>query len=180
MIGSLYRFWLAHGPRPAGIRRAELLDMLRPEAGERLLEVGPGAGYYSLPVARSLEPGGRLALVDVDQAMLEATVRRLLSGGVGGVIQARRSDGSSLPFDDGSFDRAFLVAVLGEIHDRAAALRELRRVLRRGGRLVVGETTLLDPHALSPARLRAEAEAAGFRLDQQTGGRSYLARFSPA
>jgi ubiquinone/menaquinone biosynthesis C-methylase UbiE len=84
-----------------------------------------------------------------------------------------------LPFGDGCFDGAFLVAVLGEIKDRSGALRELRRVLRRGGRLVVGETRLLDPHALSPLQLRQEAEAAGFQLDDQIDGRSYLSRFRP-
>jgi ubiquinone/menaquinone biosynthesis C-methylase UbiE len=179
MIGSIYRLWLAHGPRPAGIRRERLLDVLRPQAGEQLLEVGPGAGYYSLPVARSLQPDGRLTLVDIDQAMLDATMHRLRTRGLAAVSQALRSDGASLPFEDGSFDGAFLVAVLGEIQDRAAALRELRRVLRPGGRLVVGETTQFDPHALSPAQLREEAEAVGFQLDQQIGGRSYLARFRP-
>jgi ubiquinone/menaquinone biosynthesis C-methylase UbiE len=179
MIGSIYRLWLARGPRPAGIRRERLLDVLRPQAGEQLLEVGPGAGYYSLPVARSLQPDGRLTLVDIDQAMLDATMHRLRTRGLAAVSQALRSDGASLPFEDGSFDGAFLVAVLGEIQDRAAALRELRRVLRPGGRLVVGETTQFDPHALSPAQLREEAEAVGFQLDQQIGGRSYLARFRP-
>jgi ubiquinone/menaquinone biosynthesis C-methylase UbiE len=84
-----------------------------------------------------------------------------------------------LPFEDGSFDGAFLVAVLGEIKDRSGALRELRRVLRPGGRLVVGETRLLDPHALSHEQLRQEAEAAGFQLDDQIGGRSYMSRFRP-
>jgi ubiquinone/menaquinone biosynthesis C-methylase UbiE len=180
VIGSLYRLWLAHGPRPAGIHRARLLDVLSPQAGEQLLEVGPGAGYYSLPVARSLQPDGRLTLVDIDQAMLDATIRRLRDKGLGDMIQARRSDGASMPFDDGSFDGAFLVAVLGEIKDRSAALRELHRVLRPGGRLVVGETTQFDPHALKPAQLQEEAEAAGFRLDHQIGGHSYLARFRPA
>lgn len=68
MIGSLYRLWLAHGPRPAGIGRGRLLEVLRSQAGEQLLEVGPGAGYYySLPIAERLQPDGHLALVDIDQ-----------------------------------------------------------------------------------------------------------------
>jgi ubiquinone/menaquinone biosynthesis C-methylase UbiE len=178
VIGALYRLWLAYGPRPPGIRGGRLLDVLKPQPGEQMLEVGPGAGYYSLPVARRVQPNGRLVLVDVDQAMLEATTRRLRARDVSSLSEARRTDAASLPFKDGSFDGAFLVAVLGEIHDRASALRELRRVLRPGGRLVIGETQL-DPHALRPAQLREEAEAAGFRLDHQIGGRSYYSRFRP-
>jgi ubiquinone/menaquinone biosynthesis C-methylase UbiE len=157
-----------------------LLEVLRPQPGEHLLEVGPGAGYYSLPVVQSLQPDGHLALVDVDQEMLDATSRRLRELGLEHLSEARQSDGASLPFGDGSFDGAFLVAVLGEIKDRSGALHELRRVLRPDARLVVGETRLLDPHALSPDQLRKEAEAAGFQFDHQIGGRSYLARFRPA
>ena len=178
-ISGLFRLWLAYGPRPTGIGRGRLLEVLRPQPGEQLLELGPGAGYYSLPVAQSLQPNGHLALVDVDQRMLDATTRRLRARGLGSLIEARRSDGASLPFGDATFDGAFLVAVLGEIKDRSGALRELHRALRSGGRLVVGETRLLDPHALSPDQLRQEAEAAGFQLDHQIGSRSYLSRFRP-
>jgi ubiquinone/menaquinone biosynthesis C-methylase UbiE len=153
--------------------------VLDPQPGEQVLEIGPGAGYYSLPVARRIQPGGRLVLVDVDQAMLEATMRRLRRSTLASLAEAHRADAASLPFQDASFDAAFLVAVLGEVQDRSAALREIRRVLRPSGRLVVGETRL-DPHALAPARLREEAEAAGFDLDQLIGDRSYFARFRPS
>ena len=174
---SLYRLWLAFGPRPSGIRQNRLLEVLRPMQNEHLLEIGPGGGYYSLPVAGKLREGGRLTLVDIDQGMLDFTLKRLRSKGLDGVARAVCSDASSLPFEDDSLDGAFLVAVLGEIGDRRAALRELFRVIRNGGRLIVGEV-LFDPHALRPNQLQHEVEEAGFEFEALGGTRwSYLARF---
>ena len=152
--------------------------MLRPKPGEQLLEVGPGAGYYSLAVAQRLQPDGYLALVDVDNEMLDATIRLPRARGLDRVSQRHLSDSASLPFGDSSFHGAFLVAVLGEVKDRPAAPGELHRVLRPGRRFVVGETRL-DPHAVTLDQPRREAEAAGFQLDDQIGGRSYVSGFHP-
>ena len=176
-MSALYRLWLAFGPRPSGIRRAMLLKILHPAQGEQMLEVGPGGGYYSRAVAGRLQANGRLVLVDIDRGMLDFTLRRLRSRGLESSVQAFQSDATSLPFEDRSFDAAFLVAVLGEVTDPPAALRELFRVIRDGGRLVVGEA-LVDPHALPPDQLRRDASDAGFEFDRRTGGRSsYLVRF---
>ena len=65
-----------------------------------------------------------------------------------------QGDATALPYDDGSIDAVVLTAVLGEIPDQAAALGEIARVLRPGGRLVVGEL-FGDPHFTSPARCAA-------------------------
>jgi protein-L-isoaspartate O-methyltransferase len=57
------RFWI-EAPHPF-ITRARLMSMLEPRPGGRILEVGPGTGYYSLAVARRLAPEGRLDVLDV-------------------------------------------------------------------------------------------------------------------
>jgi ubiquinone/menaquinone biosynthesis C-methylase UbiE len=159
------RFWV-EAPHPF-ITRARLLDTLAPQPGERVLEVGPGTGYYSLDVARALAPGGALELLDVQRAMLDHTLGRAHEAGIAN-IDGTEADARTLPFEDASFDAAYLVAVLGEIPDRGAALRELRRVLRPGGRLVVGEL-FGDPHMVTPGALRREAEAAGLRFERRAG-----------
>ncbi len=86
-------------------------------------------------------------------------------------------DARELPYPNASFDAAYLPAVLGEIPDQDAALRQLARVLRPGGRLVVGEL-FGDPHWIRPGRLHRRAEAAGLTFVRRSGTPlGYFARF---
>jgi ubiquinone/menaquinone biosynthesis C-methylase UbiE len=72
------------------------------------------------------------------------------------------------------------VGVLGEIPDGRSTLRELRRVLKSDGRLVIGEV-LFDPDFITLRALRQRAQDAGFAYERKLGGTfSYLARFRPA
>lgn len=159
------RFWVA-APHPF-ITRGRLREALGPVAGARVLEVGPGTGYYTLPVADWIGGGGRLDIFDVQQDMLDLTTRRARARGLDNVV-ATQGDARSLPYDDRRFDTAFLVTVLGEIPDQDGALRELARVLRPGGRLVVGEL-FGDPHWVAPGALRRRAEAAGLCFEERIG-----------
>ena len=162
-------------PRPF-MRRQTLRDMLDLAPGERVLEVGPGTGYYSLDVARQIAPDGRLDVLDLQRSMLDELMRRAAKLGAANVV-ATQGDARDLPFPAASFDAAFLVATLGEIPDRDQALRELRRVLKPAGRLVVGEGQP-DPHMLTLDDLRSRAEAIGFVFDGHEGSPfGYFARF---
>jgi ubiquinone/menaquinone biosynthesis C-methylase UbiE len=105
------RFWV-DAPHPF-ITRERLLSILEPRPGQRILEVGPGTGYYSLPVARRLAPDGRLDLLDVQQQMLDHTVRRARAEGIDN-ITSTRGDARDLPFAEDSFDGAYLVTVLDD------------------------------------------------------------------
>jgi ubiquinone/menaquinone biosynthesis C-methylase UbiE len=170
------RFWV-QAPHPF-ITRERLRDALEPAPGERILEVGPGTGYYSLDVARSLEPGGELVIFDIQQEMLDHTMKRAREAGVAN-ISATQGDATALPFAVDSFDAAFLVTVLGEIPDQERALSELARVLKPTGRLVVGEL-FGDPHMVTFGALVRRAEAAGLRLGRRVGPRlGYFARLVP-
>jgi len=159
------RFWV-QAPHPL-ITRARLREVLDPKPGERILEVGPGTGYYTLDVAAWVSPGGRLDIFDLQQEMLDHTMRRAGERGLANV-SATRGDARQMPYADALFDAAYLITVLGEIPDQGAALRELARVLKPGGRLVVGEL-LGDPHWVSPRRLRDRAQAAGLTFSQRAG-----------
>jgi ubiquinone/menaquinone biosynthesis C-methylase UbiE len=171
------RFWV-EAPHPF-ITRARLREILEPGPGERILEVGPGTGYYALEVADWIGPEGRLAIFDVQQEMLDHTMRGAEERGLRNV-EPGQGDAQDLPYPDASFDAAYLVTVLGEIPDQDAALREVRRVLKPEGRLVVGEL-LGDPHVVMFGRLRSRAEAAGLRFERRLGGvLGYFARFAPA
>jgi ubiquinone/menaquinone biosynthesis C-methylase UbiE len=161
------RFWV-EAPHPF-ITRERLRSILEPAAGERILEVGPGTGYYSLPVAEWLAPEGRLDVLDVQQEMLDHTMRRAGEAGIENITPTR-ADARELPYPDGTFDAAYLVTVLGEIPDQDAALRELARVMKPDGRIVVGEL-FGDPHMVTSRALRKRAAAAGLTAERTLGGR---------
>ena len=166
--------WMIEIPHPL-ITRSRLREALEPHPGERILEIGPGTGYYTLELADWIGPGGRLDIFDLQQEMLDHTMRRAEERGIANVT-ATQGDARELPYDDASFDGVVLVTVLGEIPDQDAALREIARVLRPGGRLVVGEM-FVDPHVVTLGALTTRAEAAGLRLERRHGTRlAYFAR----
>jgi ubiquinone/menaquinone biosynthesis C-methylase UbiE len=146
---------------------------LRP--GARVLEIGPGSGFFSLELARRV-PAGRLELFDLQAEMLVKARAKLRRAGLrnAGFTQG---DAGSLPFASAAFDAALLVAVLGEVPDRRACLQSLRRVLRPGGLLAFHEQ-LPDPDRIAPESLRAGVEREGFRFREQFGPRwNYTALF---
>ncbi len=168
------RFWI-EAPHPL-ITRDRLREILVPLPGERVLEVGPGTGYYSLSVAEWVSPDGQLEIFDLQQEMLDHTMARAREDGIEN-INATQGDARELCYADASFDAAYLITVLGEIPDQLKALSELARVLKPGGRLVVGEL-FGDPHWVSPRRLRERAERAGLDFSERSGtALGYFARF---
>jgi SAM-dependent methyltransferase len=167
------RFWVM-APHP-GITRKRMLEILEPGSGERVLEIGPGTGYYAIPVAEHL-PGGTLAVFDIQQEMLDHVHREAAKRGIAN-IESTLGDAQALPYDDDSFDAAYLVTVLGEIPNQDAALSELARVVRPGGRLVVGEL-FGDPHMVTLKKLRERAGRLGFSFERRLGTPlAYFARF---
>ncbi len=171
------RFWV-QAPHPL-ITRPRLREALAPAPGQRILEVGPGTGYYALEVAEWIGPDGHLDIFDLQQEMLDHTLLRAEQRELRNIV-ALQGDARSLPFGDDCFDAAYLVTVLGEIPDQEAALRELARVVKPGGRVVVGEL-FGDPHWVSPGKLRGRAERAGLRFEERLGSPlGYFARFAPA
>lgn len=132
------RLWLLP-PRPF-ITRKRLLALLAPQPGERILDVGVGTGYYALDVADRVQPNGIVCALDLQPKMLERTGTRARQRELTN-IELTVGDARALPYPDGQFDGVYLVTVLGEVPDQAAALREAHRVLRPSGRLVVGESS---------------------------------------
>jgi SAM-dependent methyltransferase len=169
------RFWV-EAPHPL-ITRERLREILEPKPGERILEVGPGTGYYTLDVAEWVKPDGQVDILDIQQEMLDHTMLRAGGRGLSNVSPTR-ADATAMPCDDGTYDAAFLVTVLGEVPDQDGALRELARVLKPGGRLIVGEL-LGDPHYVRLAPLRLRASGAGLSYERRVGSAlGYFARFA--
>lgn len=135
----------------------QLASRLHLTDNARVLELGPGPGFFSVEIARRV-PQGRLCLVDIQHEMLQKARARLRRAGLGNVSFAQAS-ASALPFAPGSFDTAFLVTVLGEVPDSASCLAELRRALRPGGLLSITELAG-DPDRLSADDIASLAKAA--------------------
>ena len=166
-------------PHPL-ITRSRLKEVLAPQPGERVLELGVGTGYYSVALAGWLAPGGQLDLFDLQQEMLDHTMRRIESAGVDTPVVPTQGDATQMPYDDATFDAVVLTTVLGEIPDQEAALLQIRRVLKPDGRLVVGELAI-DPHLVTPGALERRGAAAGLRLEHRSGtALGYFARLRPA
>jgi SAM-dependent methyltransferase len=170
--------WVLLVPRgshsPSRLRRA-----LQPRDGERILEIGPGVGLHALSIAAALRPGGVLDVLDIQREMLDDLVRRAARAGLANIV-ACQGDAQRLPYHDSTFDAAYLVSVLGEIPDAPLALRELRRVLKPAGRLVIGEI-LVDPDFVSLPALRRMATDAGLVFERRFGPRfAYNAVLRPA
>ncbi len=145
-----------------------LVRRLSLRADSQVLELGPGPGYFSAELARSI-PRGKLVLVDIQQEMLDMASKRLGEMKLNN-IEYRQGDGISLPTDDGVFDCAFLVSVLGEIPNRDACLREIHRTLRTDGILSITENSYFDPDYILPAELERAVKQAGFSTDRTYKG----------
>jgi SAM-dependent methyltransferase len=171
------RFWV-EAPHPI-ITRERLREVLRPEPGERVLEIGPGTGYYSFDIASWVGPDGKLEIFDLQREFLDHVMRGAAERGLANVVPTQ-GDATALPFEDDSIDAVVLTAVLGEIPDQAAALREIGRVLKPEGRLVVGEL-FGDPHFTTLAGLKRRAPDAALGYESHSGNWfGYFARLSPA
>jgi ubiquinone/menaquinone biosynthesis C-methylase UbiE len=169
------KFWV-EVPHPI-ITRERLRGVLAPQAGERILEIGPGTGYYTLDMAEWVGPQGAVEIFDLQREFLDHTMSAAEQSGLSNVVPTQ-GDATDLPYEDDSFDAVVLTAVLGEIPDRAAALREIERVLRPGGRLVVGEL-FGDPHFTTFGSLQSQCGDAALSLQERSGNWfGYFARFA--
>jgi ubiquinone/menaquinone biosynthesis C-methylase UbiE len=170
------RFWV-EAPHPV-ISRDRLRSVLAPQAGERVLEIGPGTGYYTLDMAAWVGTEGRIEIFDLQQEFLDHVTARAAERGLGNIVPTQ-GDATALPYEEGSVDAVVLTAVLGEIPDPLAALREIRRVLRADGRLIVGEL-FGDPHFTTRRSLEQQAVEAGLIPEAYSGNWfAYFARLAP-
>lgn len=138
-----------------------MLERVPPAPGARVLDAGCGTGVVALLAAERVGAEGRVAGLDLNPAQLA------VAAGLPGAdaVEWRQGELAELPYPAGSFDVAYCHHVLQFVPDRLGALRELRRVLARGGRLAVATWGSIERHpgfaALAAAfEERGEAETA--------------------
>jgi len=123
---GLHRAWKAFTVATSGVRE-----------GERVLDVAGGSGDLARAFARRVGPTGEVWLTDVNRAMLAVGRDGLLDEGL--VLPTAQCDAECLPFRSASFDCVTVAFGLRNMTRKEAALAEMRRVLRPGGRLLVLE-----------------------------------------
>jgi SAM-dependent methyltransferase len=139
---------------------------LRP--GETVLDLGSGAGFDAFLAAREVGDSGRVIGVDMTPEMLERARRNAAAGGYRNV-EFREGRIEALPVEDASVDLVISNCVINLVPDKAAVYREVERVLRPGGRVVVSDVVLDAPLpaavAASVAALTGCVAGAAMRAD---------------
>ena len=123
--------------------RQDPVKILAPYIREGMViaDVGPGMGYFSLPMARMTGPGGRVICIDLQEKMLARLGKRARKAGVPPVIEYRQCTTDSLGIEDlaGSVDFLLLFAVLHEVPGKEALFAQVYRALKTGGRVLFAE-----------------------------------------
>lgn len=118
-------------------QREQVVEALQPQRGERVLDVGSGPGLLAHSIAERVAPDGAVTGVDISEPLL-AWARE--HSAVPGCADYRYADATQLPFADAAFAAAVSTQVLEYVPDVDAAIAELARVVRPGGRVVVLDT----------------------------------------
>jgi arsenite methyltransferase len=178
-------------------QRAATLHVLALQAGERVVDVGSGPGLLAAEMATQVGSDGRVIGLDLSDSMLALSRQRSADLGVSSCLSFLKADAVRLPFADNMFDAAVSTQVFEYVPDVPAALGELHRVLRPGGRVLILDTDwdslvwaagdqarmqrlleawverFADPHL--PRSLAWQLRGAGFQLER----REVLVLFNP-
>jgi ubiquinone/menaquinone biosynthesis C-methylase UbiE len=118
-------------------------DILFPyvKEGMTVLEVGPGMGFFTLPMARLVGPQGKIICVDIQERMIKSLMRRAVRAGLSERIITRLTSGDSLQVNDFSnrIDFVLLFAVVHEIPDQEKLFREVHATLKDNSLVLVSE-----------------------------------------
>ncbi|MBI4205475.1 MAG: methyltransferase domain-containing protein [Betaproteobacteria bacterium] len=142
---------------------ADAVELAAPRPGERLLDVACGTGIVVRIAAPRVAPGGSIAGLDIDPAMI-AVARSLVRGPDGVTLHWHCASAQDMPFASATFDVALCLQGLQYLPSCVAGLAEIRRVMKPGGRLVALVWSSLEDckgqHALARALERRNVDAA--------------------
>jgi len=139
----------------------QLIKRIELQEDSTILELGPGPGYFSVPVAKELKRG-RLYLADIQQEMMDYARKRLLKRRLFNT-EYYLCDGKTFAFKDNYFDIIFMVTVIGEVENKDDYIKEFFRMLKLGGILSISELAG-DPDKMSIEELKILIEQHNFQF----------------
>ena len=122
-----------------GWRRKAVHCLVREGRPLEVLDLACGTGDLSIALARRLPEGSRITGLDLSEGMLAVMREKVAAAGLADKVSASQGDGTALPFPDASFDAVTIAFGIRNFSDRPLGLREMLRVLRLGGTLVILE-----------------------------------------
>lgn len=145
-----------------------LIKALELRPGMEIVELGCGSGYYTVAVAKAIQPAGIVFAVDIQQGMLDKLQTRMERKGVENIIPVLADAEGYIPLDDGIADAVFSVTMLSEIPDPSKTLLQVKRLLKEDG-IYANYEFLLDPDFPLRGTVIRWAQQAGFKLKREGG-----------
>lgn len=136
-----------------------LLNLLLLDRLQVVVDLGAGTGYFAIPLARALAGRGTVYALDIQPEMLALLEARRKEAGVENLVILQTGE-PGLPLPDTSVDAVLLVNMLHEFDDLGASLREVRRILRQGGSIVVSDWKKIPTEQGPPVEERLSEEEA--------------------
>jgi arsenite methyltransferase len=135
------------------VRRNTVMETLNLRTGEKVLELGCGGGSYAVEAAQFVGPTGNVSAIDISEDQISAARQRCAGFAW---VQCQVGNLLELPYQDAAFDAVYGVQVFEYAGDLGKAFREIRRVLRVGGRFVNVSTNWSSCvwHSENPERMQ--------------------------
>jgi ubiquinone/menaquinone biosynthesis C-methylase UbiE len=141
-------------------------DILEPyvDPGDRVIDIGCGMGYFTMPLAKLAGPKGHVTAIDIQEKMLAALRKRAARKGVSDIVTTHLGDSESFRYHEKA-DFVLLFWMFHEVPDQRALLVEIRDILKQNGRLLFVEPVIHVPKKSFVQTIRMAIEL-GFTLKE--------------
>lgn len=123
-------------------RRRAIKEIVRHNTTQEILDVACGTGDFSIAIAKAMAPGSRVTGLDLSEGMLAVMRAKLADAGLEGRVRCAQGDSEVMPYADASFDCVTIAFGIRNFEHREVALKEILRVLKPGGKLVILELSV--------------------------------------
>lgn len=122
--------------------RKRAIKVIAEDRPQQILDIACGTGDFSIEIANHTDPRTRVTGLDLSAGMLEVMDRKVAQEGLSERISTQQGNSEAMGFADDSFDRVTIAFGIRNFENREVALREILRVLKPGGRLVILELSV--------------------------------------